>query len=703
MAPTFKAVNLEIKYHTRQATLTAVRAASFEVEQGQIMGLVGETGCGKSTIGLAIMRLLPPNGKISGGELLFKGRDLRQMSEAEMQGVRGREISMIFQDPMTCLNPVFSIEQQMVDAILAHPPDNRRISRGEARDRAIAMLEKVGIPDAGRRIKNFPHQFSGGMSQRIMIATALQSNPSLLIADEPTSSLDVTLEAQIVGLIRQLRDELQTSILYITHDLGIVAQLCDNVVVLYAGNVVETGETFHLFKNPLHPYTQALLRSHPSNQAGAERLVTIRGRVPSLRDLPMGCKFAPRCDLAQPICFEKEPQTSTIDTRTVLCHAYQMSWKGKAPGSLYHGVAQPAKPEPMETTPAPQEPIAARRQAVHTEGVRVHYRDTIGWLGKILGEKEGLVRAVDGVDIAVYRGETLALVGESGSGKTTLGRTILRLEHPTSGQVSVDGQDITSLPQARVRPLRAHMQMIFQDPVSSLNPRKTVTQLLLEPFKIHNLRVDPQRKVDELLEMVGLSSEQADKYPHQLAGGQARRVGIARALALRPSLLVADEPTSGLDVSVAAGVLNLMKDLRERLNLTYVLITHNLSIIGFIADRVAVMYLGKLVEVGETSLLLAHPKHPYTEALMSAVALPDPELRGKRQRIVLEGEIPSPRNPPPGCPFHPRCRYRQALCSTEAPVLRQLPGDAAHMVACHYPEQVGSAAYPGTTRHDAGL
>lgn len=702
MAPTFKAVNLEIKYHTRQATLTAVRAASFEVEQGQIMGLVGETGCGKSTIGLAIMRLLPPNGKISGGELLFKGRDLRQMSEAEMQGVRGREISMIFQDPMTCLNPVFSIEQQMVDAILAHPPDNQRISRGEARDRAIAMLEKVGIPDAGKRIKNFPYQFSGGMSQRIMIATALQSNPSLLIADEPTSSLDVTLEAQIVGLIRQLRDELQTSILYITHDLGIVAQLCDQVVVLYAGNVVETGDVFSVFKKPLHPYTQGLLHSHPAWQSLSRRLVTIRGRVPSLRELPTGCKFSPRCDLAQPICFEKEPQTSTIDTRTVLCHAYQRSWKGKAPDSLYRGVAQPDQAEPIETTPASQEPIVAWRQAVHTEGVKVHYRDTIGWLGKILGEKEGLVRAVDGVDIAVYRGETLALVGESGSGKTTLGRTILRLEHPTSGQVSVDGQDITSLPQASVRPLRAHMQMIFQDPVSSLNPRKTVTQLLLEPFKIHNLRVDRQRKVDELLEMVGLSSEQADKYPHQLSGGQARRIGIARALALRPSLLVADEPTSGLDVSVAAGVLNLMKDLRERLNLTYVLITHNLSIIGFIADRVAVMYLGKLVEVGETSLLLTHPKHPYTEALMSAVALPDPELRGKRQRIVLEGEIPSPRNPPPGCPFHPRCRYRQALCSTEAPVLRPLPGGAAHMVACHYPEQVGLVAYPGTTRHEAG-
>ncbi len=311
-----------------------------------------------------------------------------------------------------------------------------------------------------------------------------------------------------------------------------------------------------------------------------------------------------------------------------------------------------------------------------------------------MGQKEGLVRAVDGVDIAVYRGETLALVGESGSGKTTLGRTILRLEQPTLGEISVEGHNITGLPQAKVRPLRARMQMIFQDPISSLSPRKTVAQLLLEPFKIHGIPVDKQQKVDELLDMVGLSSEQADKYPHQLSGGQARRVGIARALALQPALLVADEPTAGLDVSVAAGILNLMKDLRERLSLTYILITHNLNIIGFIADRVAVMYLGKIVEVGETNTLFTRPKHPYTEALMSAVALPDPELRDKRQRIVLEGEIPSSRNPPSGCPFHPRCRYMQERCTTEAPVLMRpntssVMTDAGHLTACHYPERVG--------------
>ncbi|HUH95958.1 MAG TPA: ABC transporter ATP-binding protein [Anaerolineales bacterium] len=689
MTPTLQAVNLEIKYNTRQATLTAVRAANFEVERGQIVGLVGESGCGKSTIASAIMRLLPPNGQISGGELLFKGRDLRPLSEDQMRALRGREISMIFQDPMTSLNPVFSIEQQMVDAILAHPPDDRPISRNEARERAIYMLDRVGISDAAQRIQSFPHQFSGGMRQRIMIATALQSNPSLLIADEPTSALDVTLEAQIIDLIRALRDELQTSILYITHDLGVVAQLCDQVVVLYAGNVVETGDIFSVFKKPRHPYTQALLKSHPSHQTRAVRLITIRGRVPSLGELPVGCKFAARCDLAESICFAQEPQASRIEGQTVFCHAYGPHWAGKSPATLYTGYSEPGKAETSESAAQRHDQITSAEQVVQAEQVRVHFRDAAGWLGKFLGQKEGLVRAVDGIDIQVYRGETLALVGESGSGKTTLGRTILRLEQPTSGEISVESQNITGLPQAKIRPLRARMQMIFQDPISSLSPRKTVAELLLEPFQIHAVPIEGKKKVDELLAMVGLSSEQADKYPHQLSGGQARRVGIARALALNPAVLIADEPTAGLDVSVAAGILNLMKDLRERLGLTYILITHNLSIIGFIADRVAVMYLGKIVEIGETSTLFTQPRHPYTEALMSAVALPDPELRKTQKRIVLEGEIPSARNPPSGCPFHPRCRYREDRCSSEVPLLKE-DSSPAHLVACHFPERVGS-------------
>jgi peptide/nickel transport system ATP-binding protein len=674
---------LGIKYHTRDGILTAIRDVDFTVGERQIVGIVGESGCGKSTVAAALLRLLPPNGEISAGRLLFKGQDLRQLTEDQMRDLRGTQISMIFQDPMTSLNPVFSIETQMLDALKAHNPKS---SEAQLRARALQMLERVGIPDAERRIKEYPHQFSGGMRQRIMIASALMSNPALLIADEPTSALDVTLEAQIVDLIRGLRDELGTSILYITHDLGVVAQLCDQVVVMYAGNVVEAGDVFNVFDNPKHPYTRALLRSHPSRGHRVARLTTIPGRVPSLRELPAGCKFAPRCAFATERCFQIEPQYLQAGDQRILCH------------SLDHITAPVQADGPDAETPAPQphpdylERLAGlpMQKVVETRDLCMYFYDRPGIVDQIIRRKMGRVQAVDGVTITVKGGETLALVGESGSGKTTLGRVILRLERPTSGDVVVDGIDITRLAQSKIRPMRARMQMIFQDPTSSLSPRMRVSSILMEPFRIHREPVsDPKAKVVELLATVGLAAEQADKYPHQLSGGQARRVGIARALALNPDLLVADEPTSGLDVSVAAGVLNLLKDLRERLNLTYIIITHNLNVISFIADRVAVMYLGKIVELAPTDDIFDHTQHPYTEALMSAIAIPDPHLREARKRIILQGEIPSPRRPPSGCPFHPRCRYAEARCAQEAPPLRSV-ANSEHLTACHFPERVGS-------------
>jgi oligopeptide/dipeptide ABC transporter ATP-binding protein len=678
MTPLLKIVNLEIKYHTREGILTAVRDVSFDVNEGEMVGIVGESGCGKSTVASAVMRLLPPNGEITAGQILLKGQNLRQLDQETMRQIRGQEMSMIFQDAMTSLNPVFSIEQQMIDALGAH----RSGSRKTLRECAIEMLDRVGIPDAPRQIKEYPHQFSGGMRQRIMIATALLSNPALLVADEPTSALDVTLEAQIIGLIRGLRDELGTAILYITHDLGVVAQLCDRVIVMYAGNIVESGDTYSIFENAKHPYTQALLGSHPTHSMRARRLRTIRGRVPSLKELPPGCKFAPRCDYAREVCHRTEPQYVHVDRQQVLCHTYQPGWEGDEPVEMITPLIIEHR-LPGAAVPAG----AAEEVVVETWELRTHFRDHVALLGQILGQRGGAVRAVDGVDIEIRRGETLGLVGESGSGKTTLGRTILRLESPTDGEIVVEGQDITHLPQPKIRPMRARMQMIFQDPFSSLSPRMKVSATLLEPFKIHGVPADDKRKVDELLEMVGLSAEQADKYPHQLSGGQARRVGIARALALHPDILVADEPTAGLDVSVAAGILNLLKDLREKLNLTYIIITHNLNVISFIADRVAVMYLGKIVELAETEELFTQPRHPYTEALMSAIAVPDPRLRDKRQRIILKGEIPSPRNPPPGCPFHPRCRYTEQRCASEVPPLRAVNGQD-RLTACHFPERV---------------
>jgi oligopeptide/dipeptide ABC transporter ATP-binding protein len=682
--------HLEIKYHTRQGILTAVRDVNFEIKEGEILGIVGESGCGKSTVAASILRLLPPNGEISGGQLLFKGQDLRQASEEQMRDVRGLEISMIFQDPMTSLNPVFTIESQMIDALQAHP---RSMGPGSMHEWAVRMLDRVGIPDAEERIKHYPHQFSGGMRQRIMIAIALLSNPSLLVADEPTSALDVTLEAQILDLVRGLREELGTAILYISHDLGVMAELCDRLVVMYAGDVVETGTIEEVFEAPKHPYTQALLNSHPSRKLRRARLTTIPGRVPSLKELPPGCKFAPRCPLQRPICQTREPRNITVGGQQVLCHAYDPEQAEDWAGVSIQGLA--AQP-PAAETPAPpaEERLSAASQAsqavvVAAHDLRVHFPDRIGLLGQLLGRHGGAVRAVDGVDFEIRRGETLGLVGESGSGKTTLGRSLLRLEAPTDGAVVLHGQELTRLAERTVRPLRARMQMIFQDPTASLSPRLKVSSILLEPFRVHGVPVEaPREKVQELLKMVGLSIEQADKYPHELSGGQARRVGIARALALRPEFLVADEPTAGLDVSVAASILNLLKDLREQLNLTYLIITHNLNVISFIADRVGVMYLGKLVELGATNDIFDRPRHPYTEALISAIAVPDPRLRANRnQRIILKGEIPSPKNPPPGCPFHPRCRYAEERCSREVPLLRPTEGEE-HWSACHFIEKV---------------
>jgi len=679
--PILQVRDVEVKYHTREGILTAIHGVRFDIGAGEIVGIVGESGCGKSTVASAVMRLLPANGEISGGQILLKGQNLLELDESGMRRIRGQDMAMIFQDPMTSLNPVFSIEHQMVDALRAHPRSGRPMTRKDARTCVAEMLERVGIPDAAEQISQFPHQFSGGMRQRIMIATALLSNPALLVADEPTSALDVTLEAQIIDLIRGLRDEFGTAILYITHDLGLVAQLCDRVLVMYAGNVVESGDVFDIFQQPQHPYTRALLRSHPSHSMQAARLATIRGRVPSLKDLPPGCKFAPRCDLACEICHSHEPQYTTQGRHTVLCHAFQPGWPGASPETLL------ASPGGTGHRGAARDNLSTGQPIVKVRGLKTYFEDRISLVDRLAGHRAGVVRAVDAIDIEVQRGETLALVGESGSGKTTLGRTILRLVDATGGEILVDGQNVTDLAQRKVRPMRARLQMIFQDPISSLSPRKTVSALLLEPFKIHKIPVDSDDKVDELLEMVGLSSEQADKYPHQLSGGQARRVGIARALALQPDLLVADEPTSGLDVSVAAGILNLLKDLRETHGLSYVIITHNLNVIRFIADRVAVMYLGKIVELAETEDLFSRPLHPYSEALMSAIAIPDPTLRDKRQRIILEGEIPSPRTPPSGCPFHPRCRYAEERCAKDAPGLQPIEGQR-RAVACHYPEKV---------------
>jgi peptide/nickel transport system ATP-binding protein len=669
---------LEVKYRTKAGVLTALRDINFSMRPGEILGVVGESGCGKSTIAGAVMRLLPLNGWISKGQVFLKGKDLVKTHPEELRSLRGRELSMVFQDAMTSLNPVFTIESQMLDILHAHNPGS---NREELRKKALAMIQRVGIPDGEQRIKDFPHQFSGGMRQRIMIGMALMANPVLLIADEPTSALDVTLEAQILELLRGLRDEYGTAILYISHDLGVIAQLCDQAIVMYAGNIVERGESQTLFENPRHPYTQALLAAHPSQKRHLARLLSIPGRVPSLKDLPIGCKFADRCNFAEQICYRSEPNYLQPEAgHFVLCHHLV--------GEHAESIHLPDSKEinlPKTIIPAINRVTS---KLVEAQNLRTYFMDRKNLLDHLIGRKSSFLPAVNGVDLDIQRGETVGLVGESGSGKTTLGKTLLRLVNSSGGKIMFEGQDITTLSEKSVRPMRARMQMIFQDPFSSLSPRMKVSDLLLEPFRIQKIRVDPKEKVAELLEMVGLAAEQADKYAHELSGGQARRVGFARALALNPEFLVADEPTSGLDVSVAASVLNLLKDLREKLGLTYLIITHNLNVIGFIANRVGVMYLGRLVELGSTDEIFKHPAHPYTEALLMAISDPDPTQKNKRaDRVLVKGEIPSPRHPPSGCPFHPRCRYADQMCAEEIPTATLV--NEGHITVCFHPTSIG--------------
>ncbi|MEM2587756.1 MAG: ABC transporter ATP-binding protein [Candidatus Bathyarchaeia archaeon] len=680
MTPLLEVNGLEVHYFTRKGVLPALRDVSLRLYEGEVLGIVGESGCGKSTTALAIMGLLPLNGRIVKGQIWFRGQDLTRMAPDKIRCLRGAEIAMIFQDPMSSLNPVLTIETQMIDILKSHP---EKWAGRNPREIAVEMLRRVGIPDPEMRLKHYPFQFSGGMRQRIMIAMALMLRPSLLIADEPTSSLDVTLEAQILDLIKELCTEFHMSILFISHDLGVIAQICDRVAVMYAGTVVEEGDVFSVFDNPLHPYTQALLASHPAKYRRGERLMTIPGRVPSLIALPPGCKFAERCSYANPICYEQEPQYIKIDGRIVRCHKVSLERKTiitkTFPSSRFSTEEKFCRGNVLESCE-----WVLEIKDLHT----YFFYKPGGFFRKFFQRKSREVRAVDGVSLRIARGEIFGLVGESGSGKTTLGKTILRLISPTAGEVWFEQRNITRLGIKELRPLRRRMQIIFQDPFSSLSPRLRVSELLTEPLIIHGLPVDPNQTVSRLLEMVGLPSELATKYPHQLSGGQARRVGIARALALNPVFLVADEPTSGLDVSVAAGILNLIKDLRDKFGLTCLIITHNLNIVGFLCDRIGVMYLGKLVELGPTERVLEEPLHPYTVALLSAIAEPDPKSREKRKRrFPLMGEIPSQLNLPPGCRFNTRCPLAMDICSSKEPAFREVkPG---HWVACFRLEENG--------------
>ena len=663
--------DLHVHFVTSRGIVRAVEGISYQVKAGEVVALVGESGCGKSVSSLAIMRLLAkPAGRIVGGRVMFQGRDLIKVTEEQMREIRGRDIAMIFQEPMTSLNPVLTIGLQIMEPLQIHLGMNATAARA----RALELLKLVGIPDPDRRLDQYPHQFSGGMRQRVMIAISLSCNPKLLIADEPTTALDVTIQAQILKLMKDLSRELGIALVIITHNLGVVARYADRVTVMYSARIAEQGAAREIFRQPLHPYTAGLLRSVPRlDQPRGRKLETIDGMPPNLLDPPVGCRFAPRCPARLERCTASAPPLIEVEAAhwTACVRGDEMAKVG--PVGLGLQSANPLAPQAKA--------IDAGAPLLKVHALRTYFQVGAGM--QLLKRTHAEVRAVDGLSFEIRRGETVGLVGESGCGKTTVGRTLLRLETPTSGQITFEGTDVTHAAGEQLKQYRRQVQVIFQDPYSSLNPRMTIGQIIAEPMLVYKLQPDrkaAQRKVAELLAQVGLSDYMAERYPHELSGGQRQRVGIARALAMQPSVIVCDEPVSALDVSIQAQIMNLLEDLQREFKLTYLFIAHDLAVVRHISDRVIVMYLGKVMEIADRDALYSEPLHPYTQALLDAVPIPDPALEAQREYHVLSGEVPSPLNPPRGCVFHTRCPLASAECKLAVPELREVrPG---HFAAC---------------------
>ncbi|WP_203073989.1 ABC transporter ATP-binding protein [Falsiroseomonas ponticola] len=660
MAELLDITGLAVDVSTPTGPLTVMAGVDLAIAERETVCLVGESGSGKTVTAMAVTRLIDHRGgTITAGSLRFEGQDLARLTQRQMADLRGRRIGMVFQEPMTAFDPVFSIGAQIAEVLRRH----RGLRQDAARREAVALLKRVHIPDPDQRFDQFPHQLSGGMRQRAMIAMALACNPRLLIADEPTTALDVTIQAQILALLKDLQAETGMAILLITHDLGIAAEIADRVVVMYAGRVVEDAPVQRLFAAPAHPYTRGLLRSvvGTATRRGS-RLPAIEGSIPSLADPPGGCRFHPRCPVASAICASHAPPLETRNGARLAC------WHPDEP-----------EPAPKLVTQADIAAPASDEPIVTLAGVSRHYPLTAAWPWA----RGRVVRAVDGVDLTIHRGETFGLVGESGCGKSTLARLVLGLERPTQGEVRVAGQDLGALRGPALRAARRHMQMVFQDPFGSIDPRWTVGEIIAEPLAVHasQPRVERLREAAALLEQVGLDPAWTARYPHQLSGGQRQRVAIARALAVNPDLVLLDEAVAALDVSVQAQVVNLLQDLKAKRGLTYLFISHGLNIVRHISDRIGVMYLGRLVEAGPAEAIFARPAHHYTRALIAAIPEPDPALR--RGFVPIAGEIPSPSRPPPGCRFHTRCAAATALCRAEAPAL--VPVGEGRVLACHHP------------------
>ncbi|MCU9846542.1 ABC transporter ATP-binding protein [Defluviimonas sp. WL0024] len=671
--PILEIENLSISFFTRLREIPAVMDFSCTVQPGEAMGLVGESGCGKSTVALAVMRDLGKNGRIVGGTIKFKGRDLTTMSEEELREIRGSEIAMIYQEPMASLNPAMKIGQQLMEVPMIH----EGVSKEEAYDRALEVVTDVRLPDPERILKSYPHQLSGGQQQRIVIAMALMSKPALLILDEPTTALDVTVEAAVVDLVKDLGKKYGTSMLFISHNLGLVLEVCNRLCVMYSGEAVETGSIKDVFDKMQHPYTQALFRSIPLPGAdkNARPLVAIPGNFPLPHERPNGCNFGPRCDYFQ----AGRCDAGDIPMFPVEGHDRHDTRCLKVAEIDWNAPLVAAK----TTEKAPIGDVVLKM-----DDLRKYYEVSANAL---FGGSTKVVKANETLSFEAHEGETLAIVGESGCGKSTFAKVLMGLETATSGQILLHNHEIQSTPiQERSTETVSSVQMVFQNPFDTLNPSMTVGRQIIRALEIFgqgNSDEERHERMLELLDLVKLPRAFAERMPRQLSGGQKQRVGIARAFAGGAKIVVADEPVSALDVSVQAAVTDLLMEIQRENRTTLLFISHDLSIVRYLSDRVMVMYLGHVVELGSTDQVFAPPYHPYTEALLSAVPIADTHV--EKKRIVLEGDIPSAMNPPPGCPFQTRCRWKSkvpgGLCEKEVPPFRTLA--AGHQVKCHLSDE----------------
>ena len=668
--PLLQIKDLHTDIEIRNGVVRALSGVDLHVNPGETLGIVGESGSGKTMTALSLMGLLPQGGKVSSGSIILDGQDLTQLPLKEKRKLRGTKVGMIFQDPLTSLNPTMKIGLQVCEPLRVH----EKLSKKEALERAVEILKRVGMPRPEVVINNYPHQLSGGMRQRVMIAMALVCKPRILIADEPTTALDVTTQMQILDLIDELRDEYKMGVILITHDLGVVAGHTDRVAVMYAGRIVETAPTKTLFTEPKHRYTSSLMAALPERalEAGT-KLFSIPGAPPSLTNLPVGCRFAARCLWATDECRAGYPDLSGDDSHTFSCfHPVQEGDESPA-------ILQAKLDSTSAEGAASDVPQISNEVLLDVKEASREYESAGSGFFK---RNKGVVSAVDRVSITVKKGETYGLVGESGCGKSTVGRLIAGLEPPSGGAIELDGRDLATLKGRDAVRIHRDVQMMFQDSYAAMDPRMRIDQILAEPMSIQktgNARQIAER-IMEILEQVGLTEEVLDRYPHEFSGGQLQRIGFARSLTLAPDLIVADEPVSALDVSVQAQVLNLMKDLQQELGLSYLFISHDLAVVQYMADRIGVMYLGRIVEEGPAHEVVKNPKHPYTKALIDSIPVPDPEFKHDESAIKLTGEPPSAVNPPEGCRFRPRCPFAGEECKVQ-PMLT----DETHRVACHHP------------------